>query len=156
MLESSDIQALVDVRRHAGSRRNPQYSVDAMRVSLAAVEISYVQMDALGGRRKARQDSPHTAWRNTSFRGYADYMDTPEFEQAAADLAELASSRRVAIMCAEAVWWQCHRSLIADYFKVRDWSVLHLMGPRKVTEHPYTSAARVHNGRLDYSAPGDA
>lgn len=95
-------------------------------------------------------DTPHTAWRNEAFRGYADYMDTSEFAEAAESLAELARNDRVAAMCSEAVWWRCHRSMIADYFKANGWSVLHIMGASEAKEHPFTPVARIVEGKLTY------
>lgn len=156
MLGEAGIAVLVDVRRYAGSRRNPQYGVEAMAEALADVGVEYVAMPDLGGRRTARPDTRNTAWRNAAFRGYADYMETPGYAKARARLAALAAERRTAVMCAEAMWWQCHRSLICDDFKSSGWTVLHLMAPGRTDEHPYTSAARIVDGRLDYSAPQDA
>lgn len=156
MLQAEGIEALVDVRRFAGSRRNPQYASESLARSLPASGLAYVAMPDLGGRRKAREDTPHTAWRNASFRGYADYMDTAPYASARRGLAALALERRTAVMCAEAMWWQCHRSLISDDFKVSGWTVLHILAPARVDEHPYTSAARIENGRLCYTAPPDA
>jgi len=156
MLGEAGIAALVDVRRFAGSRRNPQFSGETMARTLPVAGVDYVPMPDLGGRRTPRKDSPNTAWRNTSFRGYADYMATAEFAAARERLMALAGERPTAVMCAEAMWWQCHRGLIADDFKSRGWAVLHLLAPGRTDEHPYTSAARIVDGKLDYSAPGDA
>ena len=153
MLHDAAIGALVDVRRFAGSRRNPQFSGDAMARALPGAGIEYVPMPALGGRRTPREDSPNTAWRNAGFRGYADYMDTPEFAEARDQLMAIARERRTAAMCAEAMWWQCHRGLIADGFKVRGWDVVHLLAPGRSEPHPYTAAARIVDGRLDYALP---
>ena len=153
MLREVRIEALVDVRRFAGSRRNPQFAGEAMACALPAAGIEYVAMPGLGGRRPARKDSPHTAWRNASFRGYADYMETDGFCAAREQLLGIARERRTAIMCAEAMWWQCHRGLIADDLKVHGWEVLHLLAPGRSEPHPYTSAARIVDGRLLYSAP---
>ena len=155
MLAAARIGTLVDVRRFAGSRRNPQFSGEAMGAALAEEGIEYVPMPDLGGRRAARADSPNLAWRNPAFRGYADYMATPPYRMAQERLVELARGRRTAVMCAEAMWWQCHRSLIADDFKASDWEVIHLMSPGREQEHPYTSAARIVEGRLDYTLPAD-
>lgn len=156
LLQDESIEVLVDVRRFAGSRRNPQYSNESMARSLPASGVAYVPMPDLGGRRKARENTPHTAWRNASFRGYADYMDTDAYADARKRLANLALERRTAVMCAEAMWWQCHRSLISDDFKASGWTVLHILAPARVDEHPYTSAAHIENGRLSYAAPPDA
>lgn len=155
MLRQADIAVLADVRRFAGSRRNPQFSGEAMARALPGDGISYRPMPELGGRRPARPDSPNTAWRNASFRGYADYMATPEYAAARDRLGATALTARAAIMCAEAVWWQCHRGLIADDFKSRGWEVIHLLAPGREEPHPYTSAARIVDGRLDYSTPPD-
>jgi uncharacterized protein (DUF488 family) len=153
MLGEAAIEALVDVRRFAGSRRNPQFSGEAMARALPEAGIEYVAMPGLGGRRTPRTDSPNTAWRNSGFRGYADYMQTPEFAAACGRLTEIARRCRTAVVCAEAMWWQCHRGLIADAFKARGWSVVHLMGPGRAEPHPYTAAARIVDGRLDYGIP---
>ena len=153
MLADAGVRTLVDVRRFAGSRRNPQYAGDTMGESLAAFDIAYVPMPDLGGRRTARPDSANTVWRNASFRGYADYMETPGYRQARQRLAALARAQRTAVMCAEAMWWQCHRSLISDDFKAAGWTVMHLLAPGRAEPHPFTSAARLVDGRLDYSEP---
>ncbi|QOY63756.1 DUF488 domain-containing protein [Lysobacter sp. H21R4] len=153
MLKDAGITALVDVRRFPGSRRNPQFSAEAMAREMPATGIRFIPMVDLGGRRKVDPNTRNTAWRNDSFRGYADYMETAAFQAARDRLAELALQERVAIMCAEAVWWQCHRGLISDDFKARGWEVIHLMAPGRSDEHPYTSAARIVDGKLDYSAP---
>ena len=153
-LDAARIEVLVDVRRFAGSRRNPQYGGDTMGDDLGAASVHYVPMPALGGRRTASVDSPNVAWRNASFRGYADYMQTRDYQQASQRLQAIAQRRRTAIMCAEAMWWQCHRSLISDEFKAAGWRVIHLQAPGREQEHPYSSAARIIDGRLDYR--GDA
>lgn len=153
MLRAGGIEAIADVRLLAGSRRHPQFNGDVMAVELPKAGIAYEPFRDLGGRRRPRKDSPNTAWRNAAFRGYADYMETPPYRQARARLAALAAERRAAVMCAEAVWWQCHRSLISDDFKASGWTVLHLQLGGRVSEHPYTGAARIVDGRLDYSQP---
>jgi uncharacterized protein (DUF488 family) len=150
MLRAHGITRIADVRRFPGSRAQPQFNPDSLRTALSAHGIGYTPMPELGGRRKARPDSPHTVWRNESFRGYADYMDTPEFARAADDLAALARADHVAAMCAEGVWWRCHRSMIADYFKANGWSVFHILGAGDAKEHPYTAPATVVDGRLTY------
>lgn len=156
MLRTAEIEVLVDVRRFAGSRRHPQFSGTTMAETLSEAGIAYLPFPELGGRRPPRPDSPNTAWRNASFRGYADYMDTGDYRSARDRLMGIARSRRTAVMCAEAMWWQCHRSLIADDFKAQGWEVVHLLAPGRSEPHPYTSAARIVDGRLDYSLPGDA
>lgn len=150
LLRENGVTRLADVRRHPGSRKHPQYNVEPLAASLRAASVDFVAMPELGGRRPARPDSRNTVWRNESFRGYADYMETPAFREALGRLLALARERRTAIMCAEAMWWSCHRSLVADALKAEGVTVLHIMGPGKVTEHPYTSAARIVGGRLDY------
>jgi len=155
MLGEASIEVLADVRRFAGSRRHPQFSADAMAQALPRAGIEYLPMPQLGGRRRPHPDSPNTAWRNEGFRGYADYMATADYQAERDALATIATSRRVALMCAEAVWWQCHRGLIADDFKAQGWRVVHLLAPGRSEEHPFTSAARIVDGRLDYSAPAD-
>ncbi|HJR73584.1 MAG TPA: DUF488 domain-containing protein [Luteimonas sp.] len=156
MLHEARIAVLADVRRFAGSRRHPQFSGQAMGPALAEAGIRYWPLPELGGRRPALPDSPNTAWRNDSFRGYADYMMTAEYAAAREKLEAMARGERTAVMCAEAVWWQCHRGLIADDFKSRGWKVIHLMAPGREDEHPYTSAARIVDGRLVYSSPEPA
>jgi len=150
ILHAHGITRVADVRRFPGSRAYPHFNPDQLGRGLAESGIEYTEMPALGGRRKPRADSPHSAWRNESFRGYADYMDTPEFAAAAEELAALARDDRVAIMCAEGVWWRCHRSMIADYFKANGWEVLHILGAGEAKEHPYTPVAKVVDGVLTY------
>ncbi|MEO7040758.1 MAG: DUF488 domain-containing protein [Gemmatimonadaceae bacterium] len=150
MLTAHGVTRIADVRRFAGSRKFPQFNPVPLEQSLAESGIAYTPVPALGGRRKVLPDSPHVAWRNASFRGYADYMDTTEFAAAAESLAAVARVDRVAAMCSEAVWWRCHRSMIADYFKAHQWEVLHIMGLGGATEHPFTSVARLVDGCLTY------
>jgi uncharacterized protein (DUF488 family) len=150
ILESFDLQVLVDVRTYPGSRRYPQFNKEQLRASVAGAGIVYHNMPELGGRRRARPDSQNVAWRNEMFRGYADYMETDEFRAGIEKLAELARANRTAVMCAEAVWWKCHRSLISDYFKAAGAEVLHIIGEGKAEEHPFTSAARIVDGALSY------
>lgn len=152
MLREAGIATLADVRRFAGSRRHPQFHGAAMAEALPACGIAYVPMPDLGGRRPPRRDSPNTAWRNAGFRGYADYMATAEYAQARERLAATARASPTAILCAEAMWWQCHRGLVADDFKARGWEVRHLLAPGRVEPHPYTSAARIVDGQLNYAA----
>jgi len=155
LLQAAEIKALADVRRFAGSRRHPQFSGEVMARELPIAGIAYAPMPALGGRRPAQPDSPNTAWRNASFRGYADYMATDDYLAARARLEALAIEQRVAVMCAEALWWQCHRGLIADDFKSRGRDVVHLLAADRQEAHPYTAAARIVDGRLDYRAAPD-
>jgi uncharacterized protein (DUF488 family) len=150
LLHPQQIELVVDVRRYPGSRMHPQFNSAALEASLAAATIAYRSAPELGGRRTPRRDSRNRAWKNASFRGYADYMETSEFATALERLISEAAAQRTAIMCAEAVWWQCHRSLIADALKARGLEVLHILDGPKVVEHPYTAAARVVDGRLEY------
>ena len=151
LLEENEIKLLVDVRAWPRSKRYPQFNKDALAESLNAHGIRYEHFPELGGKRKSKPDSRNTAWRNASFRGYADYMETEQFQKGIERLLDVvAEAGPTAIMCAEAVWWRCHRSLIADYLKARWVKVLHVLGANKVEPHPYTSAARIVNGELSY------
>lgn len=152
LLQSQNIEAIADVRRFPGSRKYPQFNAESLKVSLREIDIAYEWFQNLGGRRKPDPNSHNTAWRNASFRAYADYIETTEFRDGLARLLQLAHEKRTAIMCSEAVWWRCHRSLISDVLKVEGVQVLHIMEIGKVAEHPYTSAAQVVNGRLSYAA----
>ncbi len=151
MLAANDIEAVADVRRHAGSRTHPQFNPIALAASLAAQGIEYAPMPELGGRRTPHADSHNTIWRSESFRGYADYMETPPFQIAIAHLLELARRRRTALLCAEAVWWRCHRSLIADFLKADGVEVRHILSQNRTEPHPYTPAARLIDGHLSYA-----
>ncbi len=151
LLASQKIQALADVRRFPGSRRLPHFNQENLSQSLVGAGIEYLHFPELGGRRKALANSPNNAWRNAAFRGYADFMMTPEFRAGIERLLGVAQQKRTAIMCAEALWWQCHRSLIADYLKANGHAVIHIMGNHKTDEHPFTSAARMVNGKLSYA-----
>src|SRR5215467_3019162 len=156
LLKANGIKVLADVRAWPGSKRYPQFNKDTLAESLRAHGIRYEHFPELGGKRKTRPDSRNTAWRNASFRGYADYMETEQFQKGIERLLDLAKEAGpTAIMCAEAVWWRCHRSLIADYLKVREIEVLHVLGANKVEPHPYTSAAHVVEGTLSYTSEGD-
>ncbi|WP_233263042.1 DUF488 family protein [Cognatiluteimonas profundi] len=156
MLREASIACVVDVRRFAGSRRNPQFSPVAMAAALQETGIAYLPMPEFGGRRMPRPDSPNDAWRVAAFRGYADYMATEEFQLARERLMREAADTRCAVMCAEALWWRCHRRLIADDFVARGWQVVHLMAPGKQQSHPLNPAARMHDGVLRYPAADDA
>lgn len=152
ILRAHAIEAIADVRRYPASRRHPQFNASELAASLAAASIDYLPMPELGGRRAPRRDSTNTVWRHESFRGYADYMETPAFEHALVRLLTAAREKRTAIMCAEAVWWHCHRQMIADALKARGARVLHIVGSSPPREHPFTSAARVVDGQLHYGA----
>jgi uncharacterized protein (DUF488 family) len=151
LLKENGVKLLTDVRAWPGSKRYPQFNKDALAESLTAHGIRYEHFPELGGKRKSKPDSRNTAWRNASFRGYADYMETEQFQKGIERLLDLAAEAGpAAIVCAEAVWWRCHRSLIADYLKARGVEVLHVLGANKLEPHPYTSAARIVNGELSY------
>src|SRR5216683_1348195 len=153
LLEENGIKLLADVRQFPGSKRYPQFNQDALADSLGKAEIRYQHFPELGGRRKPRPDSPNIAWRNASFRGYADYMETEEFRKGVERLLDLANKvGPTAIMCAEALWWRCHRALISDFLKVRGIEMIHIVDHNKTELHPFTSAARVVNGKLSYES----
>jgi uncharacterized protein (DUF488 family) len=153
LLKENQIKLLVDVRAFPGSKRYPQFNRDTLAESLKLHGIRYEHFPELGGKRKSRADSRNTAWRNASFRGYADYMETEQFQKGMERLLDLAAKAGpAAVTCAEAVWWRCHRSLIADYLKARGVEVLNILSANKVEPHPYTSAARIVSGELSYAA----
>jgi uncharacterized protein (DUF488 family) len=149
-LESYGIKLLADVRRFPNSRKNPHFNQQELTRTLLAAGIDYVHFPELGGRRAARPDSHNTAWRNASFRGYADYMETSDFKAGIERLIDAAGRRRVAIMCSEAVWWRCHRGLISDYLKSLGYEVIHILTPSDSKHHPFTPAARFVDGKLSY------
>lgn len=150
LLREFQIQLLVDIRRFPGSAKWPQFSQAHLQHALQEHGIQYVHLEALGGRRSIHKDSANVAWRNASFRAYADYMETPAFAAGIEELERLARQHTTVIMCAEAVWWRCHRSLVSDYLKNAGWQVYHIMGRAKATAHPYTAAAKIVNGHLSY------
>jgi uncharacterized protein (DUF488 family) len=151
MIETHGIELLADVRAFPSSRRYPQFNKSALQESLSTAGVIYRHMPSLGGRRQPSPHSKNTAWKNSSFRAYADYMETNSFTEGISSLIELAKEKRTAIMCAEALWWRCHRSLLADYFKASGWEVLHIVSETKTEDHPYTAAATVRNGKLSYA-----
>ena len=150
LLTAHGVQLLGDVRTVPKSRHNPQFEQTALAASLQASGIEYRHMPALGGLRKPRPDSHNTAWKNANFRGYADYMETPAFEQALDTLIALSADRVVAIMCAEAVPWRCHRSLVADALIARGLEPREIVSERATRAHKLTSWAHVSNGRVTY------
>lgn len=150
LLAAHGVTMLVDVRTIPRSRHNPQFNLDTLPGALAAEGIGYLHMKGLGGLRHARATSPNTGWRTPGFRGYADYMLTEEFATELEKLLAVARRERVAIMCAEAVPWRCHRSLIADALTVRRIPVEHIMGPGKRQPHRLTPFARVEGERITY------
>jgi uncharacterized protein (DUF488 family) len=155
LLRNERIALLADVRRYPASRMHPHFNAEHLRQSLTVADLRYEGYPDLGGRRVPRVGSTNTRWRNASFRGYADYMETPAFAAALARLTADAADTRTAIMCAEAPWWRCHRALIADALKVRGVEILHIMGEGKLIVHPYTSAASVVDGELYYGPSRD-
>jgi len=138
------------VRRFATSRRHPHFAQENLETFLSAVNIRYQWIPDLGGRRAPRPDSPNTGWQTEGFRGYADYMATPEFERAFQQLLDLASTQRTAIMCAEALWWQCHRRLIADALLAGGHEVLHIQSSGLAPPHKLIPPASLHDGKLSY------
>ncbi|HZY74211.1 MAG TPA: DUF488 domain-containing protein [Edaphobacter sp.] len=156
ILVAHGIKRLIDVRTIPKSRHNPQYNREALERSLRDAGIGYEHMRALGGLRHPRKDSPNMAWRNESFRGYADYMQTTEFESALNALVEAAAHEAIAIMCAEAVPWRCHRSLISDALTARGYRVEHIMSATESDPHTMTSFARVEGTSVVYPASGQA
>lgn len=150
LLRENRIQLLADVRHYPASRRYPHFNKAQLADSLAVAGIRYEHLLDLGGRRTPRPDSHNLRWRNPQFRGYADYMETAPFHAGIAHLLQIASTAPTAIMCSEAVWWRCHRSMISDYLKSQRVQVFHIMDFHKTEEHPYTSAARIIDGRLSY------
>ena len=155
LLATYRIEQLADVRTVPRSRRNPQFNADAIDESLKGAGIVYVPLRELGGLRKPLRDSPNAGWRNESFRGYADYMQTPEFADGLARLVELAGERRTAIMCAEAVPWRCHRSLVADALSVRGIGVVEILSETSYREHSLTPFARVSGTTITYPPAQD-
>ena len=150
ILLAHHIKCLVDVRSFPGSRRYPHFNRPELSHALESAGILYVHSPQLGGRRRPSPDSKNTAWQNASFRAYADHMETREFKQGIEELLKLAEEKRTAIMCAEAVWWRCHRSLIADFLKAKGVEVAHILNAGKTEVHPYTTAARIVDGELSY------
>jgi uncharacterized protein (DUF488 family) len=156
LLAQYRIEAVADVRRFPGSRHYPHYGQHALQASLAQHQLEYHWLPALGGRRRPVPDSPNTAWRNTSFRGYADHMQTAQFAAGLEQLLDLARRLRTTLMCTESVWWRCHRSMIADALRARGSDVVHILDARHSTLHPWTAPARIVEGRLTYVADNDA
>jgi uncharacterized protein (DUF488 family) len=157
LLREAGVDGVVDVRRFPFSRRYPHFNGEALAASLAAAGISYRHEPALGGRRGRRRDgvpSPHTLWREEAFANYADYAETPEFRAALQRVLELAHERRPAVMCAEAVWWRCHRRIIADYLIAAGAAVAHILAPGKIEPARLTPGATVRpDGTVLYGAP---
>jgi uncharacterized protein (DUF488 family) len=153
LLEREGVRCIADVRTFPASRRHPQYNAEPLAAALAARGVDYVHLPGLGGRRRPRPDSPNTAWRNEGFRGYADHMATPEFRAALDALVEIAAAQPTAVMCAEAVPWRCHRSLIADALVARGHRALHILDG-STSPHTLTSFAVVEAGEVRYREAG--
>lgn len=155
LLRALDVVTLADVRTVPRSRANPQFEGPALARALEDAGIGYVHLPRLGGLRRARKGSlENAAWRNASFRGYADHMQTPEFEEGLCQLRALAKEGPVAVMCAEAVPWRCHRSLLADALLARGIVVEHVVGPGRTRPHRLTPFARLEGRRVTYPSPG--
>ena len=154
MLAASEITLVLDVRTIPRSRRNPQYSQETLPLALRGSNIDYRHLPGLGGLRRARKDSINTGWRNTSFRGYADYMQTPDFADSMQTLLAIAIPKRCVLMCAEAVPWRCHRSMIADALVLRGLRVEHIISVRERKTHVITPWARTDGLEIVYP-PGD-
>ena len=150
LLRTYGIEHIVDIRTMPRSRHNPQFNGTALANSLTAQRLEYVRIQALGGLRRARKNSPNTGWRNGGFRGYADYMQTEEFQDALEALIHMSRQKRVAIMCAEAVPWRCHRSLVADALSVRGVPVIEILSESSYRMHKLTPFARVEGVRITY------
>ena len=154
LLLTAEVDLVVDVRRFPGSRRHPHVKREALEQWLPALGIGYRWEPCLGGRRRPDRDSPHQGLRNTSFRAYADHMESEEFRNAITELLEEASGRTVSVMCSESLWWRCHRRLISDYLTgVHQRPVHHLLHDGTSTAHVPTDVARVVGGRLRYDEP---
>jgi uncharacterized protein (DUF488 family) len=150
LLQTYEAREVVDVRTVPRSRHNPQFNQETLPDALKAAEIAYLHMPGLGGLRRPRPDSTNTGWRNASFRGFADYMETSEFENQLDKLIKLSQGKRIALMCAEALPWRCHRSLIADALEVRGVKVDHILSPADLQPHRMTPFAQVQGTQLLY------
>jgi uncharacterized protein (DUF488 family) len=150
MLQTYVIERLVDIRTMPRSRHNPQFNDTTLANSVTTQHIEYVHIQALGGLRHARKDSPNTGWRNGGFRGYADYMQSEEFQDALETLIRMSRQKRVAIMCAEAVPWRCHRSLVADALSVRGMPVVEILTESSYRTHKLTAFAQVEGTQITY------
>lgn len=152
MLQSFNIELVADIRSYPGSKKFPQFNMEALKVSLHKNKIQYVHLKTLGGRRKENNESKNTTWRHPAFRGYADYMETRAFKEGLGELKSMASEKRTVYMCSEAVWWRCHRSMVSDALKADGWEVMHIMGIEKAQEHPYMGPAKVKGNGVSYRA----
>jgi uncharacterized protein (DUF488 family) len=152
LLAGHGVRRVADVRRFPGSRRHPQFGSEALAAGLAANSIGYVHLEALGGRRSVVRGSPNDGWENAAFRGYADHMASAAFATGLAELEALAAAEPTAVMCAEALWWQCHRRLVADALVARGWAVHHIGSDGALAAHEITPFAAVEDGRVVYPA----
>jgi len=152
ILKAHQIECLADIRTIPRSRHNPQFSAESLEKSLPRAGISYARLPRLGGLRRPRKDSRNLAWRNDTFRGYADYMETAEVEKGIAELLTLARDRRTAIMCAEALYYRCHRSLVSDALVCRGVETVHLLDRNKTSAHRLTAFVKIEDGRPTYPA----
>ena len=150
LLRAHGVLQLADIRTVPRSRRHPQFAIDALSATLPAAGIAYRHFASLGGLRKPRPGSTNTAWQHAGFRGYADYMGTPEFEQGLATLIHWSEAAQTAIMCAEAVWWRCHRRLVADALLARGIEVRHIISAAEPRPHSLTEFGRIEAGRVTY------
>ncbi len=156
LVKEHGVTLVVDVRTIPRSRHNPQFNLNVLPRTLEAAGIRYLHLAGLGGLRRAKADSPNTGWQNLSFRGFADYMQTEEFTRSLEELLDLARTDTIAVMCAEAVPWRCHRSLIADALTVRGLPVVDVIGPSSVRDHRLTPWAHVEGTRLTYPQSGES
>lgn len=150
LLEANGIQRVIDIRSIPRSRYNPQFDQDALKASLKRAKIGYRHMKALGGLRHPKKSSMNIGWRNASFRGYADYMQTVAFQKALLKLEKIAQESRCALLCAEAVPWRCHRSLVADALKIKKWKVFHIVSTKRATLHHLTPFLQIIKGKMVY------
>jgi len=150
ILQAYGIETVADVRKISKSRHNPQFGEDELREDLRECRIGYVRLEGLGGLRRGVQASVNTAWNNLSFRGYADYMQTPEFQESLEQLIKIAAGKQTVIMCAEAVPWRCHRSLIGDALLIRNISVVDIMTEKTSRPHVLTPFAKVTGNTITY------
>ena len=155
LLQGHGVKEIVDVRSIPKSRHCPQFNSETLKASLKAAQIRYMRVEKLGGLRPTRKGSINLGWHNPSFRGYADYMATPEFSEGLEALMRIARARETAIMCAEAVPWRCHRSLVADALSEKGWVVRDIMSSRAAAEHRLTPFLKVIDGQLTYPVPED-
>lgn len=150
MLNTYEIKVLADIRGLPGSRKFPQFDKENLEKTLPENGIEYIHLKGLGGRRKINKDSRNTRWKNDSFRSFADYMETEDFKTAVEELETIALQKTTAYMCAEAVYWRCHRSMVSDYLKAKGWHVIHIFSEKKTEDHRFTSPARIVNDEVCY------